>query len=298
VVNDFAQYIQKFPDGIFIIPANYYKAECDTKLGDIDPAITAYTFVVSKTKNEFTEQSLYRLTDMLYKKQDYKQAATYYAQLEQQAEDSKNSATAKIGLMRCSYQLKNYSTAIEYANKVIAIDKASNELIAEAHFTIAQCQVATEKLDDALAEFQAVVNSSKSEIAAESYYNIANILFLKKNYKGSQETVFDFLNGDGDYPYWVTKAMILLADDYVAMNDNFQAKATLKGIIGESNIPELIKIAQEKLNNIIAAEEAAKQVKQPTEPVKIEFEGNTPEQNKLFTEPVVPPIKEGEPKHE
>ena len=48
------------------------------------------------------------------------------------------------------------------------------------------------------------------------------------------------MNGDGDFPYWVTKALILLSDNYVELKDNFQAKATLKGVIGDSDIPELI----------------------------------------------------------
>jgi tetratricopeptide (TPR) repeat protein len=298
VVVDFEKYIQKFPDGIFIIPATFYKAECDYKLGNTDAALIGYANITTRNKSEFTEQSLYRASDIAFKKQNYTQALEYYKQLEQQAENPKSSASAKIGLMRCNYQLKNYADAIDYSNKVVTIDKASNELVDEAHFTIAKSQLATEKQDDALAEFRAIVNTSKSELAAESYYNIANIFFLKKDYKQSSKTIFDFLDSDGDYPYWITKAMILLADDYVALNDNFQAKATLKGIITESNIPELIKIAQEKLDKITADEEAAKQIK-PSEPVKIEFQGNTPEQNKLFTEPAtVPTPKEGEPNHD
>ena len=81
--------------------------------------------------------------------------------------------------------------------------------------------------------------------------------------------------------------MILLADNYVALKDNFQAKTTLKGIISESEIAETKKIAQDKLDKIIAVEEAEKQPKQVIEPLKIEFEGNTPLQNNLFIEPPV-----------
>ena len=93
--------------------------------------------------------------------------------------------------------------------------------------------------------------------------------------------------------------MIVLADDYVGLKDNFQAKATLKGVITDSDLPELIKLAQEKLDKITADEEAEKQLKAPVEPLKLEFENNSPEQNKLFTEPVIPPTStEGEPKHD
>jgi TolA-binding protein len=299
VISDFEKYIQKFPDGIFSLKANYFKAECDYKLGNADAALTGYAFVISKNKNEFTEQSLLRASGIEFKKQNYPKAIEYYKQLETLAEDPKSKNIALTGLMRSYYNLKDQENTMAYSDLVLKIENVSEDLKNEAHFDRAQLFLTMQKNDDALAEFQSVVNSAKNELAAESAYNIANILFLKNDYKQSKKVVFDLISGDGDYPYWVTKAMILLADDYVGLKDNFQAKATLKGVIGDSDIPEFIKIAQEKLDKIIADEEAAKQVKAPVEPLKVEFQNNTPEQNKLFTEPVVPPTPiEGEPKHD
>jgi TolA-binding protein len=284
VVIDFEKYIQRFPDGIFITDANFYKAECEYKLEKADAALVGYSFVIGKNKNQFTEQSLYRASDILYKKQNYTQAVDYYKQLELQAENPKNSTSAIIGLMRCYYQLKNYPEAINYSNKLLALDKVTNELTQEAHYNIAQSLLASQKYDEAMAEFRALSNTLKNEIGAESSYQIASIFYLKQNYKQSEKSIFDFINNEGDYPYWVTKALILLADNYVAMNDNFQAKTTLKSIITDSDIPELIKIAQEKTDKIIAAEEAAKQVKIDTNPVELKFEGDSLEQKKLFIE--------------
>ena len=82
--------------------------------------------------------------------------------------------------------------------------------------------------------------------------------------------------------------MILLADNYLAVKDNFQAKETLKGVISDSDNKDLIKIAQDKLDKIKADEEAAKKAKEiKVEPLKIQFEGSSPEQNKLFVEPTM-----------
>ncbi len=284
VVTDFEKYIQRFPDGIFIVNANFYKAECEQKLENTDAALVGYTFVINKSRNQFTEQALYQASDILYKKQNYLQALDYYKQLAQQAENLENTTSAAIGLMRCSYQLKNYAEAIGYANIVLGLEKSSNELIHESHYIVAQSMFATQKYDDAMAEFRVVANTAKNELGAEALYNIAYIQYLKMNYNETEKSIFDFINSDGDYPYWVTKALILLADNYVALNDNFQAKTTLKSIITDSDIPELIKIAQEKTDKI-TAEENAKLVKPQTEPVQLKFEGDTIEQKKLFTEP-------------
>ncbi len=294
VVSDYTDYIKNFPDGIFILDVKFHKAECDYKLGNIDSSLTGYTYVLSKNKNLYTEQSLYRASDIFYKKLNYTQALEYFKQLEPFAEDPKKNAAAKIGMMRCYFQLKNYPEAINYSKQVLALEKVSNELINESHFTIAQSLLAAQKFDEALAEFHAVANSAKNELGAQASYTIAFIQFLKLDYKQSEKTIFDFINGDGDYPFWVTKALILLADNYSAANDNFQAKTTLKSIISDSDIPELIKTAQEKLDKITASENEAKQIKTISSPVEVKFEGDSTEQKKLFNEPPPPEIKKQE----
>lgn len=297
VVSDFEKYISKFPDGIFITQANYYKAECDYKLGNTEAALKGYSFVAGKPKTEFTETSLFKGSDIAYKKQDYAKAIELYKQLELQAENAKSNNAAIIGLMRSYYNTKSLEDVIAYSNKVLKIENVNEQLSSEAHYYLGQTYLTQQKLDDAQAEFKSVVNSSKAEIAAESQYNIANIFYLKSDFKQSKKTVFDLINGDGDYPYWVTKGMILLADNYVSLGDNFQAKGYLKIVIDESDTPELIKSAQERLDKINAAEEAAKQMKTVEEPIKVEFEGSNPDNNKLFTDPtkeVAPEVKEGE----
>jgi TolA-binding protein len=291
-VVDFEKYIQRFPEGVFIVNASYYKAECEQQNGNIDGALAGYSFVLSKNRNQFTEKSLYYASDILFKKQNYSQAFDYYKQLSTLSEDAKSIVTSAIGLMRCAYYLKNYSDAIAYSNIVLGIEKIEITYINEAHYIIAHSLLATQKLDDAFAEFRALANTAKNELGAEALYQVAFIQHQKGDYKECEKTVFDFINSDGDYPYWVTKALILLADNYVALKDNFQAKTTLKSIVTDSDIPELIKIAQEKIDKITAEEEAAKVIKPQLEPMKIQFEGDTLEQKKLFEEPVIEPVKE------
>jgi tetratricopeptide (TPR) repeat protein len=201
--------------------------------------------------------------------------------------------------MRCNYQLKKYPDAIDYAQDVISVEKINTELIYKSHYIIAQSQLATQQYDEALPEFQTVVNTAKNELGAESHYLIAYINYLKKDYKKSEKTIFDFLKGNGEYATWVTKSLILLADNYVALGDNFQAKTTLKSVISDSDIPELIKTAQEKLDKIIAQEEAEKQAKLiPLEPLKVEFKGDTTEQKRLFNNDTLVAPKMEEPKHD
>jgi tetratricopeptide (TPR) repeat protein len=297
-IADFEKYLQKFPDGIFVIPANFYSADCNYRAGNLEAALKGYAFVIGKNKNEFTETALLNASDIAYKKQNYAQALDYFKQLEQNAENPKNNTAAKIGIMRSGYEVKDYAVAVEYAAKVISLDKIGNELINEAHFITGKSYLAQDKKDEAMMEFKTVASSSKNVTGAEASYNIAWIQYNKAEYKQAQKTIFDFFNRDGNFPEWIDRSLLLLADSYLALNDNFQAKTTLQSVIDDSKNAELVKTAKEKLAAIIAAEETARLSKTiPAEPVQIQFDGNSQEQKKLFTEPATTP-KEGEKTHE
>ncbi|MDF2435673.1 MAG: hypothetical protein K0Q95_49 [Bacteroidota bacterium] len=294
-ITDFNNYISKFPDGFYILPATAMKADADDRQGNTDAALAGYAYVIGKNKSEYTEQALYRGAEISYKKQNYTQSLDWYKQLEQMAADPKTLSSSRIGLMRSNYQLKSYQDAIDYAGKVLSLENPSKELKNEAHYYIAQSYMAMQKYDEAFAEFKALSNTAKNEMGAEAGYNVAYIYYLKNEFKQSQKAIFDFI-GESDYEYWASKAFILLADTYVALKDNFQAKTTLKTVIGDSKTPELIKTAQEKLDKIIADEEAAKNAKIMSEPLQIEFKGDSTEQKKLFNEPNTP--QGGENKNE
>ena len=66
--------------------------------------------------------------------------------------------------------------------------------------------------------------------------------------------------------------MILLADNYVAKEDLFQAKITLKNVKDNSKYPELVSTATEKLN-IIEAQESQRE-KQEEEEIELKLYDN------------------------
>lgn len=297
-IADFDKYIQKFPDGIFITPANFFSADASYKTGNTDAALKGYAFVIGKNKNEYTESALSSASEIAFKKQNYTLALDYFKQLEQNAENPKNNTAAKIGIMRSGFEVKNYPVAVEYAAKVMSLDKIGTELINEAHVITGKSYLAQQKTEEAVMEFKTVAASSKNVTGAEASYTIAWIQYTKGEYKAAQKTIFDFFNRDGNFPEWIDKSLLLLADTYLGLKDNFQAKTTLQSVIDDSKNAELVKTAKEKLAAIVASEETAKLNKTiPTEPVQIQFDGNTQEQKKLFTEPVSTP-KEGEKTHE
>jgi len=141
----------------------------------------------------------------------------------------------------------------------------------EAHLTIAKSALASKDTTLALTEFETVTKLSKSESCAEAKYSIAEIYYLQNLTEASEKVAFDLINQVPSYDYWVAKAFILLADNYVKTGNRHQAKYTLKSIIDNYEGADLIKIAEEKLNAILEAEKIEEQ-KKAEELLKIQNE--------------------------
>lgn len=284
-LSGFTKYVQRFPDGLFVLDAYYYKAECELKENKPDAALASFNYIISKPKNGYTENALVAASNINYKNKNYTTALSNNKQLEEIAEYPKNIIDARIGMMRCNYLLNNYDAAIANANQLITSDKIQPDIVNEIHVTIAKSALTLNNIDLAYAEFQTAANTVKGEWRAEAKYNVAAIQYAKGLYKESKNGVFAMVNTETNYPFWITKGLILLADNYVALKDNFQAKHTLKNVIESADIPELVQVAQKKLDDILLSEKPIEPEQKEIES-EVEFKQNTETENKdLFVEP-------------
>lgn len=269
---NFGKYIQKFPDGIFILDAWFYKAESDYKLNDLNIALGGYNYVIERLPNRFAEISLAKASYLQFKSGNYEIALKDYILLETYAEFPAYQMDAKVGQMRCNFLLKNYEAAITAGQKVLATEKPGKDLLPECHITIAKSALEKGDLDLAWNEFKETIKTSQGEKGAEARYNLGYIQFLRGQYKESQKSLLEVINLKPSYSYWSGKSFILIADNYAAMNDLFNAKFTLKTYLEKSTNAELSAIAQQKLAKLIELEktlEEQKRIKQ--EPLKIDF---------------------------
>jgi hypothetical protein len=74
-------------------------------------------------------------------------------------------------------------------------------------------------------------------------------------YESSNSACFKIKNDYASYEYWVVKTFILIADNYVMLDNIFQAKATLQSIVDNYNGDQaLLQEAKDKLAKIKADE--------------------------------------------
>jgi TolA-binding protein len=230
-IDNFSNYINRFPNGRFLVQANFYKAECLVKAGEIESALESYGYVINRPRNEFSEPALASAARLDYTLGKWPQALENYIYLEQVAEVKSNITEALVGKMRCYYNLEEYQNSIDAAKEILTDEKIPEELAREAHFKIAKSYYGLDRFALALDEFKIVATEVKSPEGAESKYRIAELYFIRKEYQQAEDEIFNFIDMNTPHQYWMAKAFIVLADIYVLKGDNFQAIQTLQSVI-------------------------------------------------------------------
>jgi TolA-binding protein len=267
-VKRFNDYLDKYPEGIFVLNVNFYRSECLYNAREYDKALEGYLVVNERPKNIFSEKSLAKTAAIQFRNKNYAEARNSYERLEGMSEFPALLQEARIGLMRVYNLMNNTEAAKAYADKISSAENLPGQVLQEAHLIQGKYLLSDKRYDEAFTKLKSVTDKAPgTSIAAEAKYNMAFVRFLQKRHQDSEKEIFDMGEKYSNFDYWVAKAYILLADNYLATNDSFQAKHTLQSIIDNYEGDDLKQIAQEKLNKILEAESPAPQRR---EPAKIE----------------------------
>ena len=267
-VSELAKYLEKYPNGTYTLNAHFYKADCEYKSGFENEALMDFNYVLKQPKNKFTETALINAAEINANLGNTADALNNYNKLEYLADIPANVFKAQVAQMRLNYQLNNIEAAKKYCEIVINKDADDTKLITEAHLIYGKMAMADDDYNLALTEF-ATASSSSNEFGAEGQYNVAHIIHMRGEYNNCEAEVFSLIKKFPSYRFWIEKAMLLLSDNYTALEDLFQAKITLNNLIDKSKFPEILSAAQEKLEKI-EAQEAAMQITE--EEIEIDVE--------------------------
>ncbi|KQB99063.1 tetratricopeptide repeat protein [Pedobacter sp. Hv1] len=241
-------YFDKFPKAIHDKEAKFIRAESLVKLGRSAEAIADYDYILNDWTSDYTERSLISVSRVLMEEKKYNEAIVYLKRLETTSDYKAHYSYAINNLIKAYNALGMADDMIKYAELIRTSDKASEEEKNSSDLYTGKAYLIKADTVQAVKAFTNVVAKTKTVAAAEAKYNLAALQYAKGDYKGSQKTCFDLTNNMPAYDYWVAKTFILLADNYVALKDKFQAKTTLLSIIdGYKGKDDIIPTAKEKL---------------------------------------------------
>lgn len=270
----FREYCTKFPGGIFANEAHYYRAECLLKSRDYQDAYGDYLAIINNKYARFYEHALLNASGIAYYElKDTSKAYDLYIRLMDASTTSANTYTATTGALKTAFKLGRFEEAMTFADKVMALPSAREADLYEALYIKAKSALALHQDDIAYINFNRLSLATVSERAAESKFMVASMLFNKQEFQASLDTCFSLKGRFESYDYWVVKAFILIAKDYAALDNAFQAKATLESIIenykGDRSLVEEARATLDKLD-ADALNKSRIQIKAPQDSTTIE----------------------------
>ncbi len=226
-------YLSKFPNGIFNNDAHWNKAECNLKTKDFSPALVDFEALIQNKYGRYYEKALLKASGIaFFELKDYTKANAFYKQLYISSTTAQNTYTSMLGLFRTAVKLDNKEEILEYADQLLNSGVAKDEDRQEAYYEKGKSLYSQGNKDFSLGAFNHVTELPISEKAVEAKYMVAKILHEQQQYKNSMDTCFVIKDRYSSYEYWIAKTFILMADNYFAQGNSFQAKATLESIVG------------------------------------------------------------------
>ena len=257
----FKNYLSRFPDGAYVLEANYFSSECYNAAKDFQNALIGYDYVNSKGINRFFEKATLEAARITYFEQkDYAKAKKYFESLTAGAINQDNQLEGLRGLVRSYYQLKDYAQANDAAKNLLTKKGISTDDKSVAFLVLGKAQQVNNDCGAAIASFKSCAAINKAAWGAEARYEIANCQFSMNNLAAAEKSALAVIKETGSYDIWVTKSYILLGDIFMQQKDYFNAKATYESVAKNSIIPELKAEAQQKLDRAIEEEKAVSKV--------------------------------------
>ncbi len=255
-VSAFRDYLDSYPHGRFLLNAHYYKADCQLKLQQNEEALESLDFIISQPRNMFTEPALEAASKINFREKNYHRAADNYRKMIEIAEKKSNIMDAYVGLMRCYFELGEYTNTIESARQVLQLDNLQEEYKREANFKIARSFHKLNEIDFAYDYYLKVAVDVSSPEGAESEYWTIEILYERGELDKAEEEVYDFIEMNTPHQYWMGMAFLALSDIYMEKGDTFSAINSLQSLIDNYPIPDDGIIANAKQRKAALKEEA------------------------------------------
>jgi TolA-binding protein len=254
-ITNLSAYVKNFPNGLHALKANFYLAQSYFADGSPDKAVASYEYVASKSRNEFTEPSLARLSEIYLKKDDLIKTISTLKRLESEADFPQNVTFAQSNLMKTYYEQKDYSNAVIYADKVLMNPKMDDKIKSDAQIIVARSAMQTNDEAKARTAYAKLQTIAKGELAAEALFYDAYFKNKDGKFEASNTTIQKLSKDYSGYKYFGAKGLVVMAKNFYGLKDSFQATYILDSVIKNfKTFPEVVAEAQTELDAIKAKE--------------------------------------------
>lgn len=237
-ITSFTAFLSTYPQSAKVAEAEFFIAESQYRLLEYDKALIRYTALSMDPTSPNANRIASRMAEIKFKQGKYAEAVVSYHKVERSASNKRDLYTAWSGLMESFYLLAQYDSVNVYATLILEKGNVNAGAQNKASLYLGKAAMAKGDYETAKDEFLNTLNTARDEYGAEAKYRIGEIFALSKQYTQSNEALTSISNSPefSVYDEWVGKSFLLLADNYLAAGDVFNAKATLQSLI-TNNFP-------------------------------------------------------------
>jgi len=247
----FNAYLKQFPNGRNALKAHFYLGQIYFTEKEFSRATPHFEFVVNRERNTYTEQALARISESYLNQNDYQNAQRYLQRLETEANSPQNIIFAQTNMMKASYELKEYAKTVTYAEKVLANDRIDDNIRSDAQVFIARSALKTNDDAKAKAAYAKVKQIARGHLAAEALYYEAYFKNKESDFGGSNASIQKLAKDYSGYKLFGAKGLVLMAKNFYALKDAFQATYILENVIENfKEYPEVVEEAKSELAKI------------------------------------------------
>ncbi len=249
-IRRFKQYLKANPnhpettDVLFYIAESYY-------FDDNTDSARVYYYQVLNTGFLQQNRVLSRLIEVETEKENYTALRDRALSLFSTAVSRREKENALRGLMISYYRLGEYDSAITYANGILE----QGETLSPGTKTLTylfkgKAFFEQNRYDSAIHSFTNCQSIAVDQNSAEAAYLTARSFYQRGDFDKALNELFNFNSKYSVYDYWLGKVFLLIADIYLATDEDFQAEATLNSIIENATHPEILEEARYKISQI------------------------------------------------
>ena len=240
----YEKYLTQNPTGEGLYQAQYELGESYYQTQNAQKALLILDEVAA-VQNDYQEDAQTRIAQIYIAQNEPSKAKLYLENLTNSNNDNLKNF-ANVELMRIYADEKNFPQAEKYAEAVLRNAKNSAAIQEQAKVVKARSLMNSGKDSDAKNAYAALEKSSNTEVAAESLYAKAFYQNKAKAFKSSNETIFKLANNYASEEYWGAKSLVVMAKNYLALKDKYQASYTVDQIIANyQDFPDVVTEAKE-----------------------------------------------------
>lgn len=249
-INAFETYLKNYPEASNRAEANFFIGDAHYRSGRQTKALEYFYEIDREKESPQRLRAVQRIAAIEMENNNFRKAIPYLKESANSARNQIEEYEAFNGLMKAYFETERLDSAVFFADRVITLGSVTGDAIPEAMLLKGKALLKSNKTREAEDTFRDLINEYKTLQGAEALFLLAESIQKQGNFAQSNEIIFDFSGPYSGYDYWYGRLFILLAENYLSLGEQFQAKATLESIVERATNEEIRKMAQDKLSTI------------------------------------------------